>query len=435
MRKGIQLPLSELHFFRLPLERGTTTLTLDCLNRHSEFRRPLRPYLNIGLKKIAYQNEILIVGVKLDKEGEETVYLRVMSTEVLVSCSVDTHETYLSRYAYFALVELMRVHDYFDFDKFYWPGFFNADTGKSRYLDIINDRCGMDVTLKSKYSLFFKPGHNLIHPLKNDIERARENLIRPKERVDATDGLTIGYCLADTLLKSWHSNHFPFLIPYSALLANNKEVVKSYINFIKNTQDLPVLHYTAVQQQLNELCCKMSELASIGAPAYNSTEKEKQRIREENILRKDKLFLLWQQALPLLVCQPFTHHYHTYGMKNVIGKPIKKELVACSFALEVPKLCFLWIDQGDYYELKLRFRIKKKVLIPDKSNVMFFIHVKDKPTIYYLLETLTDLLVVSFFERYGFTISVLKVHYKQYFQVFTEQLARIYEFASSSDKM
>ena len=435
MSKALQHAFADLHFFRLPLKEGTVTLTLDCLNRHSEFRRPVRPYLCIRLRKIAYQNEVLIVGVKLDKEDEETVYLRVTSTEVLVSCSVDTHETYLSRYAYFALVELMFVHDYFNFDKFYWPGFFNADTGKSRYLDIINDRCGMDVTLKSKYSLFYKPGHNLIYPLKEAVERARVKSIWPKERVSATDGLTIGYCLADTLLKSWHSNHFPFLIPYSGLLANNREVIKSYISFIRNPQNLPVLDYTALQQQLNELCFQMIELAAIGSPAYNSTEDEKQRIREENIRRKDSLFLLWQQALPLLECQQFTHHYHTYGLKNVVGKPIKKELVACSFALEVPQLCFLWLDKGEYYELKLRFKVKNKMLLPDKSNIMFFIHAKNDPTRYYLLGTLTDLRVVSFFEWYGFTISVLKIHYKQYFQTFTEQLARVYEFASSSDKI
>jgi hypothetical protein len=428
MNKAIKSPPAGLQFFKLPFEKGTLRLTRLTLDKHSDFRRTERPYQSIDVRKISYHNEILIIGIELENENEERVYLQATTTELLVSCSVDTHEAYLSRHAYLALNRLIHFDDHYDFDKYYWPGFFDTKTGKSKYLTVINDRQGLDVFLKPKYSSFYKPEQKLIYPLNDKRDKVRVNLKQAKESIAGENGETIGYCLADTLLRSWHSNHLPFLIPYSGLLTNKKEAVKTYLNFIRDQDNLPILDYTPVQQKLNQLCFKMMELALIKSPEYQSTEKEREDIKRDNIRRRDKVFLLWQQAIPLLECQLFANHYHTLGMKNVIGKPRKKDMPVCSFSMEVPTICFLWLDQGDYYELRLRFKVGKKVFIPERRNVTFFISAKNDPKMFYLLETLTDYTVLTYFEERKLNISVLKSHYQQYFKGFKEQLAKVYEF-------
>lgn len=434
MNKELKHPLSLLSFFRIPFEKGSLKLTIESLNKHSDFRRTERPYFCVSIRKIAYQNEILVIGVTLQDEAEEKVYLQVKATELRISCSVDTHENHLSRYAYFALNQLIYVYDHYDFEKYYWPDFFNQQTGKSKYLNVINDRSGLDVFLKPKYTTFYKPGQRLIFPIQEKLIKARQSLIYPKESIYSDQGYTMGYCIADTLLRSWHSNHLPFLIPYSGLLTNNKDAVKGYVSFITEKSSLPPFDYTMTQHKLHNLCFKMMELAPIKSPVYKSTRKEEEDVRKGNLRRRDKLFLLWQEALPLLECQLFTNHYHTYGMKNVVGKPRRKDMQVCTFSMSVPRICFLWQDKGEYYELSLRFKIDHRTLEPTGSNIPFFISAKADPKKFYLLENLTDFSVVAYFEKRNFHISVLKNHYKEYFQCFKEQLAKVYDFASSAKK-
>lgn len=61
-------------------------------------------------------------------EKEEQVYIKVQETELQISCSTDTDEHFISRCAYFALYQLIGVNGEYDFEKFYWPGFFDAET-------------------------------------------------------------------------------------------------------------------------------------------------------------------------------------------------------------------------------------------------------------------------------------------------------------------
>jgi len=102
-----QLLPQGIDFFHLPLEKGTVILSQETLNNHSAFRRTKRPFLNIKQRKVSFHQEILTIGITLGEEKEEMVYLQVKPTELLVGCSVDTSEHYLSRYAYYVLQDLM----------------------------------------------------------------------------------------------------------------------------------------------------------------------------------------------------------------------------------------------------------------------------------------------------------------------------------------
>lgn len=414
--------------FKLPLENGSWKLTLDTLNRHSGFRKPRRSYFAVKIRHISFQNEILLLGISLANEAEEKVYIQVRSDHLLVGCSVDTDESYLSRYAYHTLEELMYINEYYDFERFYWPGFFNAKTGRSKYLQIINDRSGMDIRLKSSYPSFYKPGQKLIYPIVTAKSAPAPMAETTAAAPFPADGRGIGYCIADTYATFMHSNHWPFLVPYTFISKNNGKEIKSFSDFIRDEADLPLLDYPAIQAELNGICYRMKLLASIVPTSTYHAESKNQKIRCENSKNRDELFLLWQKALPKIQCQQFTHHLHTYGMKNIRGKPMRKHMQACVFSIKTPRLCFSWRDKGDYFVLKLLFKIDKKTLAPSIDNTTFFVNSSDDPMTFYLLGSLQDLNVLSLFAPYKFCLAVFKSHYDGYFKPFKEQLAHAYEF-------
>src|SRR5690606_34801662 len=121
------------NFYRLPFEKGTFELTEQTLNLHSEFRKP-HYFYRIKVRNIHFRNQILTLGVKLEDESEKLIYLKVTQHELLVCCNVDTDPGYHSRYAYLGLLSLLDLMSSKCFKEYYWPDFFDAQTGKSKFL-------------------------------------------------------------------------------------------------------------------------------------------------------------------------------------------------------------------------------------------------------------------------------------------------------------
>lgn len=423
-----------IDFFHLPLEKGTVILSQETLNNNSAFRRTKRPFLNIKQRKISFHQEILTIGIILGEEKEEMVYLQVKPTEILVGCSVDTSEHYLSRYAYYVLQDLMNHSGECDFKEFYWPDFFHPKTGKSKYLNIINDRWGMSVGLKEQYSYFYKPESRLYYPYNETVCLARLKRFPNTQSNISVSNAVIGYCFADTTFAPYRPNHYPFSIPYLGKLGRNKEVIKSYAYFITDAEASAEPHYSAVQTKLHPLLIKMKGLAEIRNTQFSHSKAEKEEIRNHNMERRDQLFYLWQEAYPMLESQSYTHYFMTYGMKNLAPKPFKKYLIPCVFAREIPVIYFQWMDKGDYYELKMRFRIGNTTLVPEAENPVFFLRSAKEPMKFYLLGTLADYQLSAFFEARHFSICVLKAHYNPRFQDFINQLESLYEFKKATTK-
>ncbi|TCD11593.1 hypothetical protein EZ449_04855 [Pedobacter frigidisoli] len=145
--------------------------TLDSL---SEFRSPKRGYLSVNVKHLGFVNEILTSSISIGKEDTEFVYLRVTQDHLLISCSVDTDEFYLSRYAYFFLNKYLWFYHEKSFEDYYYPDFLDADNGTSKYLKIASDSKGLTIKLKDPFRNLFKPGVSLpLVPLENE---ARTNI-------------------------------------------------------------------------------------------------------------------------------------------------------------------------------------------------------------------------------------------------------------------
>ena len=361
-----------MDFFRLPFTPNTRILTEDTLNHYSGIRKPRRGYLSIKTRKISFINELLTLGVILDNEPEELVYMKVTTSELLVSCSVDSHENYLSRYAYFSLLRLMYYHSQYDFEEYYWPGFFDPKTGQSKYLMIHKSKDNLHVSSKVRYKGFYKPG-NQFPVISQNLGSLRTAIPYVQEQAPSETYIVLGFCLADAN-SEWHrTNHYPFLIPYTGTLNKAKTELKSFTTFILSEMQLPQIDLTDEQQSLLEICFEMNNIALVARPEYKDDSVKLAEKREQNQRNYKQLFELWQKALPLLSGRLYTHYYYTFGMRNVKGKPRRSSMKPCSFSNETPEICFLWKDKGDYYKLELRLRLGGKIhQIQDYYTTAFF---------------------------------------------------------------
>ena len=426
MKKPSQIP-NEESFYRLPFRKDTFKLTEETLKKHSTHLLS-QSLFDISLRKINYQNEILTLEIKLKDEVDQLVYLKVKQKELLVSCTAGTNFDYLGRYAFLALSTLMGYGNILSFEKYYWPDFFNPSTGKSKYLQIFNDRRGLDIELKPKYPAFFKPGDKLLQiPKEKPIARDSPPMSILRDHPPTTS-YTIGYFLASFRRSSIRSDHFPFLLPFLGTLTKDKNGIKSYTSFLFNESDTQLLAFSSKKEQLNEVCFKMRELAPIQVQHFP----DPCPLNKEEIKRGKELFELWHQYKETILSERIVYYYGSYGLRFLSGKP-RRSWVDTTYRIkkEVPRLLFEKKDKGEYYILELRFRVRKKALIPYNRNVPFFISDRNNSEGLYLLNDFTDFLLVDFFQKKKFMLAILKPHYKDEIMEFINQLAERYEFIES----
>ena len=412
-------------FYKLPFDKSTRILRLNVLESHTELRAGNRPYYMVERKPLSFKKGVLTMRVKLENEPPVKVYLKVEYDHLLVSCNIDTDENYLGRYVYRTL-RAMLWNEFHDFEEYYWPECFNEATGKSKYLQVICDRYGVDIRLKEEFKGFFRPDDYFL-----DISERKV-----LERQHVTDGFAtlnneylIGYCLANTDPVRFHSNHYPFLIPYKFSLNADNNTVKSFTGFLFEEDDsFEQSELSANQTELNSICYEMKKMARIQFREYGDNNERSDEIDDLNFSNKRKIFELFNNALSMLSTEPFTHYLFTYGMRNIQKRPMKKDMQVARFSGDVPSLNFLLSDKGDYYELKLRFKVKGKIFLFCEDRIaMFFICSSSNPTVWYLLECETDSRVVLFFSRKNFKIQIPKGYYKEHFESYIDEIKKHYE--------
>jgi len=420
-------PLSQ--FYKLPLEKGSRGLSLAVLDQIasglcSTFSVGKKPDLPV-IQSLSFDQGLLTVHVKLGGEEAVRVYIGVEYDHLLVSCSVDTDESYLGHYAYLTLRAMMRS-DYCDFQEYYWPACFALGNKRSRYVDVVKKPGGFAITLKKKFSGLFRPG--------DDFPDVTERVVVPRERLLDKHAMarlapvSIGYCFANTDLRHFNSNHYPFLIPYVFAATAYLKTVKSFKRFVLNPHDVDGISLSPQQEELNRICLAMKQLAAIRFSANGHLPETAAKTNAINDANQLTLFKLWNKALPLLMQQRFTHYFYSYGMRNVTGKPVMRDMKLVEFSMEVPVLSFVLKDEGDYYELELKLKVKGKLLHfnTDKPG-LFLVCDRVKPYLWYLLEAEMDYKLVCFFSRVNFRVQVPKGYYKEFFEGFVEGIERWYE--------
>ena len=418
-------------FYRLPFTPGTKILTKDILDHYSNMRHFRKSGLAISVKKLSFSVDMLTVGIAINKGLQQRVYLKITSSELLVSCSVDTDESYLSFCAYLVLSNLTDLSGEFDFENYYWPGFFDEQTEKSKYLKIHSSKGNIVISPRLSYLGIFKPGNKLPVVLVNKLANAK---IVPvlKDVIPQDSNVVLGFCFADSH-NSWRQcDHYPYLIPYTGILNKNKTTVSVFKAFISDDMNVTGIDFTDQQQRLIDICFAMKKIAPIASSEFIEGSQETWETQKQNDQRFESLFELWQEAIPLLTGRLHTHYYYTRGIQNVKGKPKKSSMIPCDFRDGVPEICFLWKDKGEYYKLVMRFSFGKKIHNEYYFyNTDFFVQksvcVKD----YFLLKSVMDCEMVSFFQKRHYEFLILKDHYQGDCKHFIDQLRSAYKFINS----
>jgi len=410
-------------FYHLPFEEGTFYLTEETLNKHSKFRRPERFYA-VKIRNVHYKNELLTLGVKIKEEKEQLVYLKVCRHELLVSCNVDTDSSYLSLYAYFGLLTLMEYRAGKNFEEYYWPDFFDPHTGKSPFLKIYNDRRGLDIELKTNYPHFYRPGDQLIdwYP-ETELSTEIPTDKRPLDLSHSNDP-SLGFFIADTYLKSIYSNHYSFLVPFQGVLTKDRQKIKSFTSFLFNNQEVinSDCSPSPDQSKLIEISFKMRELVPVGPDYWRAPFRPDTEEKENGT----QLLKLWHLAKEFLVFQQHVYHYQTHGLRYLNGKPRRSWIKLNRIQRESPQLVIKKVDKGRYYQLELKFRVKRKTMTPEKYPICFFLKSTDEPEKLYLLNHFRDFQLILFFSHFNYKIAVLKPHYQDEFKEFVDHLAKHY---------
>lgn len=353
------------------------------------------------------------------------VYLKVTETHLLVSCSVDTDSTYLSRYAYFLLDKYLNFYPAKDMDNFYWPDFFDA-TGKSKFLKIENKGNTFEIKLRTRYQFFYKPG--LVLPLVSGKYRVRRSEVpkyskasKPKNQIHV-----IAYCLLDPLnlrVQNQENKELTLLIPIKTKLNKDQKSFKSMLCYLKLDENLESIEQEDDQYVLNNICNEMWENTLF----YHSRNAKTGILSKKYIERNLTQFKLWEQAFPLLSGQKFVCYQQLYGLRYIKGKPTKKDISACEFSPEIPTLKFFLKDKGDYYTLEIKFSVNEKVFNFGSHLTTHYFAASDiDPKRFYLLGSPEDAELVSFFARINFSLPVLRKHYHSHFKVFADKIRRIY---------
>lgn len=404
--------------YLLPFDESTRHLSLATLNERSTHRRPSSPYLYVGRRIISYQNEILTIGTTIGRDGEEEkVYLKTSRNHLQVSCSIDTTSTYLSYHAYCCLEGMMSYDKIADFEKYYWPDFFHPKTGKSKFLTIINDRMGLDITLKACYKQFYKPDEFSFPEIQPQSLPLGYEVVGEKEHVVLEDEV-FSFFVTKRFQLFKQSISLPFLLAYEGLLKKDKSNVKQYkISIIDGGDAVTCLN--SAQQQLMTYVAEMLPFDKVtlevnfGLASTALNEKLGQ------------LFEIWQKVWPLLAKQQFVKCYLLGRTENYKNKPYRNWISNIKASLIVPQLCVICTTRKDYLEISLGVKVLGKWHAVVHADYLFF--VEDEHHNFYLLGSLQDVALVQWFKTYNFCFSVMKCHYEDELLPFIKLLEDVYE--------
>jgi len=416
------LKVPEHRLYKLPFRVGSKILDRCTLDAHSEFRAPKRGYLAVNVSKTAFTNGILTIIVKIEKEDAERVYIMVKDDHLLISCSTDTDSSYMSRHAYFCLDRFLWYYNERNFDEYYYPDFFD-ENGNSKYLISCKERGKFVIRFKKRYDNFFRPGMALPEvgsSVATRIPYPSPAMFCPEFSANEK---VIGYCLLNPLNRNESEMYieYPMLIPFTATLNLAGTALRSLTTYLIPVRDQLHPELSDSQYNLNDICSEMLKISSY------YLKKQPDTISIDASDRKEILFTFWQEALPLLLEQQFVFYQNIYHLKYIKNKPVKKDINTCTISAAIPCLDFTLRDKGEYYIFELKFTLDKKRLNFTSSIIPRFFAASDcNPNLFYLLGSLAEAELVSFFARINFKMPILKAHYKEHFKTFVEQIRGIY---------
>lgn len=430
MARALFLPADCLGYYHIPLNADSCKLSLLTLNQHSDFRRPLkRPYLYCDIVEVGFDFGLLTLRVQVERDSPfQLVYICVNKGYLSVTCNAGTDASFLSKHAYMALHNFLFYRSEADFERYNWYDFFEEGKKKSKYLDVICDRRGLDIKPKDKYLKFWKPGHQLLQ-----LHHKMPASLRSEQEVDQELMMhtnreeVFGYLLVDPMSSYREFNHLPFLLPFVGVLNKAGTEVKRYLRVL-TANAIADIEITPLQAELNAMAFEMEELAWALVENRDGDLPNGGLLSTDRDTAQQQLLAYWHKALPLLCNQPYLAYYLSSSRRPINDKPRKANISKSHLSRATPKLCFTWRSKGTYFELRMKFKIGNQIYEPYPYHTLFFISPLVAPTTYYLLDQMQDVATVAFFYEYNCGFAVLKEHDDSVFEQFMESLRGCYEF-------
>jgi hypothetical protein len=260
--------------------------------------------------------------------------------------------------------------------------------------------------------------------LKPGVEFGRQLIFNEKftHGYHKREKVAVGYCLVYTV-GFHHSSHLHMLMPFLALTGKDGHTLVGFTQFIKeDDSSARDVEFTKDQLSLNKIC--FAQYAS--AMKYESL-KDEERIHGL-IDHKEKMFALWQKAIPLLRNESHCYSFCTEvsWLKDWDMKPKKSKMERCSYGLERPVVSFSLKFYGSHFIIFTTVRVNGKIIRPSWLKVNLFMYDEVKELIYLMKSVQDDeLLIWLSYERYRITI--LKVHFREFHETFLARLTDHYE--------
>ncbi|WP_316799504.1 hypothetical protein [Pedobacter frigidisoli] len=426
MNNEIKLPPDCLGFYCIPLDEESCSLSLEVLNQHSEFRDCKDPFLLFFVRHKGFDYSLVKLTVEIEQEKKpKLVYLAIKDRRMYVTCNSGTNSSFLSRHAYFAVYDTMSYCDPKPFGEYDWYDFFEAGKKKSKYLNVICDRRGLTIDLRKKYKKFWKKGDRLFEFRASDEKSERKpELPVNLNKTGDSEQLILGYLCCTS---NWWGAcvHLPILVPYRGQLNKARTNVHMFIKML-GPEDVEESSLTEEQKNLNAICLQMEEIAWLADRKawVNEITASPDEIKSKH----RELFTLWHAAWPYLAVQRFLRLYYTVHKELLRMKPVKSEIRPLKISTARPQIFFILKDCGEYFELRLRVKIGKKIISIVHWYEDLFLSADDCYFEYYLFDSYQDLQLAKFFKSYSHRFSVLKTHYDGAFAAFVQKLRERYEF-------
>lgn len=341
-----------------------------------------------------------------------TLLIVIEKDRLHVSCSCALKAVMLCRHAYKALSSILWVFDSTTYFEQYRPkGLVEIATAYKKYFVFNQSDRGLDTApraeLGSVYHLKEKK------PLR-DLDRMLKSSAPVAYKLAKDKGIALTYMI----LYSHENKLLPFLLPCIAKLNRAGTAVKVFDNFISSAQKKHAPFLTDEQRTLNRLCYDMWKLVEklpsslIDQLAASDTEEA------------EKVFNLWQQAIPILQRQPFLFTYYLYNEKELKGKPARQRIDEAHIDNTVPSLHFQLSDKDAFYQLHMKVSLNGRELTKFDADINFFI--RSEVTLY-PLPSLQNAAVAEWMRESGGRITIFKEHYREFEQDILKPLGEYYK--------
>jgi hypothetical protein len=422
MAKKIKLETMLPHdtfFYTIPFKQPGQRLKREILAKHFPVPKGRRAHMGINAEYKSFTNGIVSVHVKLPDNSENMLYLHIGLEELDIACSCGMPDEKLCHHAYMGLHSIT-WHDYFDFDRYYWPGFTADDKIQNKFLITEITKNWISVKPKAKYGNIFKSTIGFEGDKYLSIEKpARLEITVPGGQE------AVAYCLAYNV--GHHSNSLlPLLIPCLGLTSKNNKEMVSFKQFGRVDKPIQNITYTSNQELLNEIGYKQYDIAK----AYDNLDVVEKK--NELFKLKQNILTLWEQAIPLLLNEKYNYGYYTYWLKYLKDKPRKADIRDCKYSLERPVLSFVLKFHQDHFSLgavvsidgsPLKFDYKPQLFIFDETTELC-----------YLMPSVQDDNLLMWVLAHNNRLTILKKHFKEFHHSFLEKLSSYYTVVFTDPK-